>query len=575
MNRIVNISYRVVAATAMLLAVSCAKSKVDDGQSLGRLPQVTTLPDFMGINQTLSVGGHKLNLVTKMVIGDMVYEQSDFIDQYIAEIVVKIPDNSKFVPGDNKLDIKLFYELDGAKSEIVSDKRLNVVIPKVTSSPGQTAGVYVKADAEIQFEGIGLTLLDSMRFGPLKVVDYYKQKYALFDFDVPFSSTGGYGFTGDGTVDVVGYYGGELKKEVVLVKNFNVNTIPEVLTEPKNVKVYADNGYYLAKEVVIKGKGIDLIKTVKLGDLEAEIVSKTAKVLTFKVPEEYAFNTATSCKLEVIYGKEDKIMVLNDGIMVYPFYYWKNVVMSVGSDNGNINKYDQTGADMAFLSLDTGEPISTTQFIEQKWDPYYSVTEDNPVMAGANKIDKSKITKEQYYAIKPYISFVSQGQINFAGPAKDGALMGSFKYKKDGAWMPARKTWGTLVYGLASVNYTGSPAALMAYADSVRNGTIQSLLGLNQSLGSSGPKLQTAACTANGQFNAVAPSNVIAFGWAAYDEAAEGKVGVSGGNYHKIGFIVIKNVTNLNADSKIVEVDGILSSRITIDVFWPHNTKKN
>lgn len=560
--------YSVFLALGVMAGTACSPDIASERIREADLSlRVVQAPEKAGVGSYVSVKGYNLDRVVAVVLGQDEFAAGQLEAQSATEIVFVVPARAEYAGVETSVSLRFRYvDASDRLEEMVVCPDFAVLRPAVTAAPQQGAGEAAKLGDKLTFAGHNLQLLDSVLVNRVKTILSEKTETKLV-VELP---DGDYAETvGVESYTLKGFYGGELKEELILAEDFRIDNTPVAPTEPMMTSISAADGYYLLKPVVISGKGMDLVDRVEIGGLEAAIVEAetSSAALTFIIPDGFTFNNARDCDIVLFYGGNSKTVSKQ---MVYPFYYWKNVTLGVGSKSACY----EPNSEMAIFCLETGRVISATEYWNSDYDPFYkskAINAKNDITAA-----KGTISKSDYEAIGPYIVAVDNGGLSFAGPGNDTGLNGH-RYLSGGSYVQMPSNYGTPVVGFSSLNYSGAKEALLKYADSVRLGTLTSCLGYNQTTGSAAPKYKKPAeITAN---NSWGPNVMeLAIGYVGYDQ---GKLsGASNSHYTKFGFIRVTNITGVNTDpnssdcAKVaVEADGKVHATVTFDCYWPKNSK--
>lgn len=252
------------------------------------------------------------------------------------------------------------------------------------------------------------------------------------------------------------------------------------------------NKFYLNNTITIKGSNLQNAADVKVGGVAAEVVSQTGTELVVKVPDCTGAAT-TAADYAITYTYEDKEGTLGT-ISIYPFYHYENITLGIGSDSSKT--YTEFASQNSFFVPDLGKVVSSKEWYETPIDSYVINAENtakenevaekeeapNIALSAKNTLDKSVITEEQYYAVMPYLFFVSfsSNYIAMAAPANSNTVLRNHYIKNDSGsfkTMISYKIWGTpiLYYRLAddawATKVKTGELTTMQYDGSVPNST--------------------------------------------------------------------------------------------------------
>lgn len=164
----------------------------------------------------------------------------------------------------------------------------------------------------------------------------------------------------------------------------------------------SDNKFYLGKTVTVAGMNLMAVEGIELRYNDGEdrkiaatlLEGTTDGELKFVVPEEVTFDTASEVDVVALYNGGD---VADFGkATVYPFYFFPNIT---------IGAQDLSNRDKAFFVPDLGRVITSDE-----WKTLDTKASTN-VMSAKNVVDKSVVTEEEYYAVKPYFMSTFTGNV--------------------------------------------------------------------------------------------------------------------------------------------------------------------
>jgi len=228
----------------------------------------SVIPTTLRAGQTLTIKGDYLNLIKRVVFFDNVaVELSKFVSQTRDQIVVKVPPEAQ----TGKIILSNGAEIP---IEVYSNEMINIILPTFTSfSP-----ITVKPGNEISITGKNLDLVANVKFGGGKMVNTFSlsSDSTQIKVIVPMEAQ-------DDTVRLITKSGIEVKGNKKLI-----TLMPSSLSvAPATVK----NGNTLT----ISGKDLDLVSSIKFGDLAGTINSKSETEISVTVPA-----TATSTKATLV-----------------------------------------------------------------------------------------------------------------------------------------------------------------------------------------------------------------------------------------------------------------------------------
>lgn len=527
--------------------------------------------DGVTIGDEVTIKGQNLDKINSISIGTFTINKSDFASQSETELKIIVPAVA-FAAGMSELPLKAVWGEEN--TELVINSVFIVITPAPVTPPAQGSKPAVIGD-EITFTGSYMNMYEEVMVGAVKA-PILEQTESKLTIKIANGEYQGAKAANVMQLNIVGYYGNP-KQANTLFANFNLDITPPSAAAPTITELTVEDGgaandkFYLKKEVTIKGEHLNEIETITVGGLEATIkADRTEVALTFIMPEDFTFGTATQCEFIATYaGGLTVVIPTATSQKVYPFYYWKNITISTGSNT--TKSYDHGTANLnAFFFPETGEVIATDDLLPSR-DPYLDAITSSG--SSNNKINKAIVTSENAYkAIKPYIYATtnSSNKLAFVGPGSGSS--GSIKthFKADESPLPAS---GTPLVAYRVVSYSGEPSNNdVLYTDSLRNGTLSNLVDCPLAPNGSSPYLAAISNT-SATFN---QTGIVAFSWIGY---AKGQVSGSGvGDMYKVGFMVIKNVTNFdfnestNAGGTVPE--GNRNQQLTFDCYWPKSFMK-
>ncbi|MBP7151211.1 MAG: IPT/TIG domain-containing protein [Paludibacteraceae bacterium] len=223
-------------------------------------------PTTLRAGQILTVKGDYLNLIKKVIFVDNVeVEAEDFVSQSREQLQVKVPAEAQ----TGKIILSNGEEIP---IEIYSNEIINIILPTFTNF----TPVTVKPGKNIDITGTNLDLVAGVKFGGNKIVNelILNADSTQITVTVPLEAQ-------DDTIKLITKSGLEVKGNKKLI-----TVMPSNLTvSPTTVK----NGNTLT----IKGKDLDLVESIKFGDIVGQINSKSETEISVTVPETAISTVAT------------------------------------------------------------------------------------------------------------------------------------------------------------------------------------------------------------------------------------------------------------------------------------------
>jgi hypothetical protein len=260
----------------------------------------------------------------------------------------------------------------------------------------------------------------------------------------------------------------------------------------------------------------------------------------FIVPDGVTFTAAKEVALTALYNGGNPVDF--GTVTVYPFYYWKDVVLGAG--NG-------PDASKAFFVPDMGGIMSADD-----WSDAYAATNG---VTNKNEINKTVLTEEQYYSVKPYI-FVNSNSSDFSfiGPANSNGQISKVKKSDGSAWVSG-KYYGTPIMGYRNMEYKDATESELGWAAKVKSGDITSLTDElpDKRVSSGGPKFNRNP-TSNSQYGV---GTVLLVQYVTYEYGKLSSLPASG--VRNTGFIYVKEVSPTPADDVLNA-----QTTLTLDIYW-------
>lgn len=317
----------------------------------------------------------------------------------------------------------------------------------------------------------------------------------------------------------------------------------------------ADNRFYLGKMVTVAGENLTAVEAIELryNDGEERRIAATVAEgasdaqLRFTVPDGVTFSEATEVSVAAVYNGGDAADF--GTATIYPFYFYKGIRLGLGSNSKST--YTEYAAANAFFYPDLNRVVSTEQWYDEALDPY-AKSGSNAAVASASKLDKGAITAEEYYAVKPYLFFItnSSSKLSLAGCANSASQIKTHCRFIDGEAASLPSTFGTPIVLYRVV--TG------AAADPIRNGTLTSM-EYDGSMPSAGaPALGKAETT-----SAWVKGSVLVMSYSNYDR---GDKPAAVTDFAKTGYIVIREITCADPETGLANADR--TGYIEFDMYW-------
>lgn len=223
-------------------------------------------PATIKAGQTLTVTGDYLNLIKSIIFFDgIAVGDTAFVSQTRKKIEVKVPAEAQ----TGKIILSNGAEIP---IEVYSKDPLNIVLPTFTSFTPTT----IKPGAVLTITGKDLDLVSMVEFGGGKIIPAFtlSSDGTKITITVPEDAQ-------EGIIKLIAKSGVYVEgiADLKLVMPSNLAVVP---TTVKNKET-----------MTISGTNLDLVSSVMFGDLEAEILEKSATKIILTVPETASAKTAT------------------------------------------------------------------------------------------------------------------------------------------------------------------------------------------------------------------------------------------------------------------------------------------
>lgn len=412
--------------------------------------------------------------------------------------------------------------------------------PKATIDAAQGADQSAKIGDEVSFSGENLDLITKTTWGAHEMV-LVEQSATKLVLKTPSSIE-----QADPVVqsaNLVAEWGAPVQT-YTLAENYKVDTTPVGPAKPVFTSLTAedggaDNRLYLKKVVTVKGQNLISIEGFEVDGVAATLVEGGSDTeVQFIVPDGVNFTAAKEVALTALYNGGNPVDF--GKVTVYPFYYWKDVVIGAN---------DKSNSDKAFFVPDMGGIVSADDWSDA------SVGKNTT----KNEINKSAISEADYYAVKPYIFVTSGTDFAFIAPANSNSQLKNVK-KSDGTGLVSGSVYGTPIMGYRNMEYTGATESELGWAAKVKANEVTSLVDElpDKRASSGGPKFNRNA-TANNQFGV---GQVMLVQYVTYEYGKLSSLPESG--VRNTGFIYVKSMSpEATADQNLPK-----TTTLTLDIYW-------
>lgn len=346
--------------------------------------------------------------------------------------------------------------------------------------------------------------------------------------------------------DIRGVFG-EPAQPVVLAAAWRLDTTPQGPAKPVLKAMTAEDGkFYLGKKVTVTGENMASVEGFLVDGVAAELAGEPNDVQAeFIVPDGVTFTEAAEVAVEALYNGGSKVDF--GTATIYPFYYYKDVVMGSGSSSVSTYPYPEFAWTNAFFLPDSGRVISTDAWVAETIDTFAKLKASNAAIASANTLNKANVTAEQYYGVQPYIFMTagSDGKLAFQNPANSGSQLKAHRYKQG-------KTSVSTAFGTPIIYYNVLKEG--ATFDAVKAGELTTMTEIEKVAGTSAP--------AFGDSKNFTVGDVIAVQYVTYTKGAKP---AASGDIRKQGYMVVKEVTCGDAAAgKATDLNG----HVKFDFYW-------
>lgn len=505
-------------------------------------------PESGTVGTVVKIEGRNLEQVTEIRFGDAVILSDAFaevVEGSVSSSVSFAVPAGNYAAGESEIAIKALW--GGAnEADVTGETPFRMQTPRVDAVE-QPANENSAIGDELTLTGEFLDLLSDVRWGDceLIVLEHTAETLAV-KFPSSIEAT-------DPVVsaaDITAVYG-EPAQPLTLAAAWRVDTTPQGPAKPVLSKMEAedggaDNRFYLGKTVTVTGENMASVEGFLVDGVAAELVGEPNDVeAQFVVPDEVTFTEAAEVSIEALYDGGSKVDF--GTATVYPFYYWKDVVLGSGSSSVKTYPYPEFAWTNAFFLPDTGEVISTDEWVSRLIDPFACLNSANAALSSNNTLNKANVTAEQYYAALPYIflSAGSDGKLAFQNPANSASQLKTHRYEEGSTSVST--TFGTpIIYFL--VLKSGDEY------DAAKAGLLTGLSTIGKVAGSAAP--------AFGDSKNFTVGDVLVVHYVTYTKGAKP---AAAEDIRKQGYMVVTEVTCGDAATGMAtDLDG----HMKFDFYW-------
>lgn len=426
------------------------------------------------VGTEVTLTGRNLEQITRVHFGEVTVEAADFASVSAEEIKVAVP-AGEYAAGDSQMAITA--EWGTATIDVTGETLFTLHTPKFDAA-SQPDGTQNIIGDEVTFTGQNLDLVSGMKWGEYDLIVMTAEAGSV---TVKFPSSIELADPAVAKAALTAQWGTPAQTTTV-ASAWRVDTTPVGPAKPELISMTAqdggtDNKFYLGKTVTVKGENLASIEGFKVDGVAAALVGEPTDVeAQFIVPDGVTFTEATEVSVKALYNGGNEVDF--GTAKVYPFYYYKDVVLGSGSSSVKNFPYPDFAREHAFFLPDRGEVISADTWVAESCDPFALVS-PNAAISAASTLNKSNITADQYYDILPYLFLTtgSDGKLAWQNPTGSSSQL---KCHRTADNTSVASSYGTPII-LYSVQKSGE------VYDAVKNGTISAMTLFDSKASASAP----------------------------------------------------------------------------------------
>lgn len=426
------------------------------------------------VGTEVTLTGRNLEQITRVHFGEVTVEAAGFAEVTAESIKVAVP-AGKYAAGDSQMAITA--EWGTATIDVTGETLFTLHTPKFDAASQEEGEQNVLGD-EVIFTGQNLDLVNGMKWGEYDLI-VMTAEAGTITVKFPTSIA-----AADPVVAVATLTAqwGTPAQTTTVASAWRVDTTPVGPAKPVLISMTAedggtDNKFYLGKTVTVKGENLASIEGFKVDGVAAALVGEPTDVeAQFIVPDGVTFTEAKEVSVKALYNGSNEVDF--GTAKVYPFYYYKDVVLGSGSSSVKNFPYPDFAREHAFFLPDRGEVISADTWVAESCDPFALVS-PNAAISAASTLNKSNITADQYYDILPYLFLTtgSDGKLAWQNPTGSSSQL---KCHRTADNTSVASSYGTPII-LYSVQKSGE------VYDAVKNGTISAMTLFDSKASASAP----------------------------------------------------------------------------------------
>lgn len=436
--------------------------------------------------------------------------------------------------------------------DVTGDAPFKMQTPRI-DPVAQPEGENAAIGDELTLTGEFLDLVSEIKWGAYELIVLEQTASAI---TVKFPSSIEQADPVVAAADIAGVYGTPAQA-VVLAAAYRVDTTPQGPAKPVFKSFEAEDGgagnrLYLGKTVTVTGENMASVEGFLVDGVAAALVGEPNDVqASFAVPDGVSFTSATEVAVEAIYGGGTKAEMFT--AKVYPFYCYKGVRLGLGSNSKNT--YTEYASQNAFFYPDLGRTVSTQEWLDGKLDSY-AASGSNPAVKAASTLTKAALTAEEYYAVKPYVFFItnSSSKLSIAGCANSSSQIKTHCTGTLGAWTSLPSAFGTPIVMYRVMNES--------WGEAVKAGTIESMASYDGALATAGaPAFGTAETT-----SVWVKGSVLMLNYITYTKGGKPAADDTASVIAKLGFIHVTDITCADEGTGLANADR--AGYIEFDMYW-------
>lgn len=503
------------------------------------------------VGTEVTLTGRNLEQITRVHFGEETVEAADFAEVTAEAIKLAVP-AGEYEAGDSQLAITA--EWGTATIDVTGETLFTLHTPKFDAASQEDGTQNIIGD-EVTFTGLNLDLVSGMKWGDYDLIVMTAEAGSV---TVKFPSSIEVADPVVAEAALTAQWGTPAQTTTV-VSAWRLDTTPVGPAKPVLISMTAedggtDNKFYLGKTVTVKGENLASIEGFKVDGVAATLVGEPTDVeAQFIVPDGVELTEATEVPVTALYNGGNEVDF--GTAKVYPFYYFPNIEMGIGSSSKTT--YPDYNREHAFLLLNSGEVITADAWYNDTIDSY-AKSGDNTLIAGAQQL-AAGVTAEQYYGVQPYLFFSASSSHKLAlqSPANSKSQLKTHCYLLEGKNTSLPSAYGTPIFYFRVL----SEESEMEKKNAVTNGSLTSIADYTEMGGSAAPALGTAEAS-----NTWMQGSVIVVQYINHSHGLLGDKPETEADIRKQGFIYIKQVTCADLSTGLANADRV--GTITFDFYW-------